>query len=259
MRGRLGGALKFSFAQGLSSLTNYFLSLTLARSLAPAEFGAVSLMLTFAFFAVAAQRAVIGDPALAVGRRAMPMANSMHTILWVFALSASVAIAAAGFVILNWVALVPAAGAFLLVAQDGYRYIAVTKNRLRVVLASDGIWLSLGGAGVGLAVSYSEYGQLGVALWFAGGLLALTFIVAATARSAWPFEGPLYFFRSTRELSGWAALQFGVSNGAIQVTLSVVAVTIGFESFGGFRAIQVVVSPLQVAILALSSPIGPSY
>jgi O-antigen/teichoic acid export membrane protein len=245
----------FGLAQGVSSLSNFCLSLVITHTLPQDEFGSAAFALTFGFFAVSAQRAIVGDPAIAYRAEPPALLRSMGSILWLSAIVAGLLITGVFWPQLGRLASAIGIATILLVAQDGYRYVSAAAGRLRPVVVSDTVWLMLAAVATwGAARGGWTFGQA-FGLWLIGAFVALGILVVTTRALVRPFGRIRQYFIATRELSGWAAIQFASSNGTMQATLSLVTVGIGLTNYAGLRAIQVVASPLQVAVLAMSSPL----
>jgi O-antigen/teichoic acid export membrane protein len=144
----------------------------------------------------------------------------------------------------------------LLLLQDGLRYVAVALHHARIVLASDSVWLAA--AIVAMAASLGHR-SLNVVLgvWLLGGLVAISLLVPTGRKAAAPlgWGSVTGFFGTTRELSGWLALQYMVSNGAVQLAMIGLAVTVGNSDYGGLRSVQLLIAPVLALIFASTSPL----
>lgn len=219
------------------------------------EFGTASLVLSFVYFAVSLQRSGVGDPLLifAPKHSYLPQAAAR----WVLVDAAAVLV---GMVALVWIypQLYPVYLSFvggLLVAQDGLRYGLVALNRRSALLLGDVLWLITAALLLFLASVANLELSYAFAVWIAlsTGTVCMLFLSLQTRRRSAARMGS--FLRATSAVSGWAALQFILSNGAVQAALTLFAIGVGTTNFAGFRATQMVLSPLIVGTLAISSPL----
>src|SRR4051812_46964106 len=121
--------MRFFASQLVTSATNFTVSFFLARSLTIAEFGFASLALLLVYFVVAFQRAAVGDALLVfvTDDRRLGEAGSLIALInatWVAGALCAVSLSLNGHVPL---ALAPAA--FMLLLQDGLRYVWVSRGR----------------------------------------------------------------------------------------------------------------------------------
>lgn len=249
------GSFLFSFSQVLSSLSNLLIGIGLSRNLSLSDFGVVALVLTFIYFAVSLQRSAIGDPLLifSVAHRGTPRAAVRITLLAASSVSATL-----GLITLFFPTAYPYYVPFLggmIVAQDGLRYGLVAIGKRGALLIGDTMWaansalipIMVGLGSVTLNVAFSIWIFVAVGTFL---FLWLQF------RSAAPAGVSIGAFRQiTSKVSSWSALQFILANGSVQTATTLFALAVGASNFAGYRAIQMVLSPLIVGTLALSSPL----
>lgn len=248
-------AILFAGAQGLSSLINFLLSFVLARETTIEQFGLVALVLSIVTLIVASQRAIVGDTAIVFTRTNPHVLTQAISVVRIASLLTGLVCVALSFVFST--AFGPALGlvGFLFVLSDGYRYMLVSAGRPRAVLVSNVVWF----VGAALAGALSLIADLGpvpsILLWVAAGCVAVVILEIQIAEAWRGWSGVGRFFAATKKLSGWMALQYLLTNGIIQGTLIALAAVVGAASYGGYRAIQLVISPLLITVTAASSPL----
>ena len=245
----------FFAAQLVTSATNFVITLALSRALVPAQFGQVALVLTGVFFVLSFQRTVVGDSVLVYGPEQPKLIGAAGAVIvWITGATTLVLLLIRAIVPdrVPWFLVVVA---LLLLLQDGLRYVAVALHHARVVLVSDSLWLAAALVAVAMSVTGGAIDVV-AAVWLAGGVVA-AIVLVPTVSGARARLGPSHvrgFFRETRELSGWMALQYLVSTGAAQLALVGIAAFVGDADFGGLRAVQLLIAPVLALVLASASP-----
>jgi len=259
-------ALAAAADQALSSGTNVVTLLVAARTLAPAEFGAIVVALGVGMVAVTAQRALVGDTLLACGsalpdeaRRPM-MRDALATATAIGALGAAAGLAAGALPYpltadVGWMAVwLPAVA-----LQDAYRYAFFCARRPDQALRADAGWAVVQGAVLlGALLTGRVTAPVFLAAWGLGGLAGA--LVGAALAGLTPVGGrPGRWLRRTRHLSGWFAGQTLVAQSHSQLVVFVVGGALGTAAVGGLRAIQLILMlPAQSLLLAAQSMIVPA-
>lgn len=249
------GSVLFSVSQGFSSLSNLLIGIGLSRNMPIAEFGLISIVLTFVYFSVSLQRSAIGDTSIiftptneGISRAAVRL--TLLAACFVFAAMVSLE--------LMFPAIYPYFVPFLggiLVAQDGLRYGLVAIDRRVALLIGDILWVTnsglvlllMGVAGLTLDEVFR--------IWIAAALLICLFAWLQFQSAAPAGISVMDFKRITSKVSGWSALQFIAGNGSVLIAITLFAAAVGASDFAGYRATQMVLSPIIVGTLALSSPL----
>lgn len=142
-----------------------------------------------------------------------------------------------------------------LMLQDGLRYAVYASGRIIVLLIGDLIWLAASSVFAFLAIFAQFRVTDGLLTWNLIAVLASTGLLLGAVSPVSSLLRPQKCFTVTRRVSGWSGLQFLLANGLGQASLAIMVLFLGTRDFAGFRAVQMVISPLIVAVLALSSPL----
>ena len=248
-------SLEFSFSQGLFSLSSFLLNIVLLRGLNPAEFGAASLALSFVYFAVAFQRSLVGDMMLVFAPKVENIVVAGAKVVARFSLVAFLGMAVVWVILPGVIPSYLPIMAGLIVLQDGLRYAVASGGKALGLLRGDAVWLGSSILAAGVAVTGLVSIGATIALWAVGGVLAALIQVRGIRKLRSIDVSIPDFFRVSGSLSVWNSSQFIVSNGTVQAALTAMAIAVGTHDFAGYRAMQVILGPLLVAVLALSSPL----
>jgi O-antigen/teichoic acid export membrane protein len=244
--------------QGLSSSSNFILSVLVLSQGTPAQFATLSIVLTIYTFFLLLLRAAVGLPVtllyskdLAQGREEELRAAAGATA------GASVAVAAA---VLVW-ALVSSSdrgqwlvlGALLpmLLLQDTARYACFALGRPRAAAEADGLWVVLqvlGSAAVLLVAADAGAATAFLAVWAGAGALSGCFLLGRTGLRPAPGHG--YRWLDThRRLSGRLVTDYVVGAGSHYAVFFALAVVAGSSELGRLKAAQTFLGPLIVLLL----------
>jgi len=230
--------------------------LVAARLLGPNSFGHVVIAMSAVFLAVAAQRAVVGEPALAHVPVLTPLAGR-RVERDALAAAAGIGIAAGLLCLvvslapttlvrdLHWAALwLPT-----IVVQDGVRYVAFSRRRPDLAAASDAAWgIGQGAALLVLVLAGKAWSPSRlITAWGVGALLGAAvgmWLLGVTPRHGRPGR----WVKLSRSLSVWLLPQTTLSQGSAQVSILLVGALLGAEAVGGFRALQTLVMPMGAVI-----------
>lgn len=244
--------------QGLSSSSNFILSVLVLSQGSPSQFATLSIVLTIYTFFVLLLRAGVGLPVtllyskdLAHGREEELRAAAGVTA------GASVAVAVA---VLMWALgsssdrgqwLVLAALLPMLLLQDTARYACFALGRPRAAAEADGLWVILqvvGSATVLLVAADAGAATAFLAVWAGAGALSGCFLVARMGLR--PSIAPGYrWLRAHRGLSGRLVTDYLVGAGSHYAVFFALAVVAGSGELGRLKAAQTFLGPLIVLLL----------
>ena len=240
--------------QAISASTNFVALALMARSLAPAEFGAVALGGAAFVLAIAAGRAVVIEPALIRPANAKTSLTEQAASSFICGIALASAITASSFLLTA-----PTRMIFLLVAaalpgaliQDSYRYFTIQHGMPSHAVKSDSIWLlgviTAGATSAWLDVSTS---MLVLPAWLFGPSMALlaspTFLLASFRVQS----GRLHL-RQSRRLSLSYLTDLILLNSVLQISTFVLAATVGLRETAALRAGNLLFGPLGVVYAGL--------
>lgn len=253
-RSLTSNAAQSALDQGLSSGTNFALVLMAARSLQPEDFGAFAIVVAASVSVIALTRSAVGEPVLALlshsddprglERDALRMAALLGlTGSVVFALLAAMPFHA----LRMFIGLVPLSP--ILAIQDASRYLGFGRRTPAVAVISDMAWLA---ALVPIGLVSLNNLSTPVAVFVTWGASASFGLLAALrALSTSPARGQvLRWLKTSRRLSGWLTMAAVTSQAAGQLTIAIIAGVVGTSSFGGLRAMQALLAPMTVMLVA---------
>ncbi|MFN2606525.1 MAG: hypothetical protein ABR511_01320 [Acidimicrobiales bacterium] len=245
--------------QAVSSLTNFTISVAVARSASPREFGIFSLGLTMYVTLLWASRSVTTEPFVVRFTAAPPdeqraaarQAAGTATVVGMVSACVLVAVGAAGGPLALRVLAAVAVGMPGLLAQDSLRYVLFAAGRARSAAANDGTWLLLQAVVVAALVAAGRASAATLTLAFGASASAAaalgmyqTGVVPAPARAG-------KWLRRHRDLGVPFFLELVAVTGSMQVALLAVAATAGAAAIGAVRAAMLLLGPLTVVFLGL--------
>jgi O-antigen/teichoic acid export membrane protein len=253
----VGGASWGLLDQALSSLTNFALTFTGARSLDPHAFGGFSLAFAAYLLALGLSRSVASEPLVVRFSGAAEeewragVREAAGTAVTV-GLVAGVAAVAAGA---RWGgpagASLVAMGVFfpVLLLQDAWRFAFFATGRGRSAAANDAIWAVTMGLGLLVLTWWGRASTSGFALvWGASGTVA-GLVGMAQVRMVIRPSGARAWLAAHRDLASRFSAQFVVQTGSGQAALYLIAALAGLAAVGGIRAAQVLLGPLNVLFM----------
>lgn len=247
-------------AQGLSSASNFGLTVAVLAAATQRQFATFSICVTASFVVVQIARAAIGLPVLILcsGREQEGEAAALGAAL-AAGMLAGAALMIAGLVAGRYLdgaraqLLVLGAATPLLVLQDVARYVAFARGRPSLAAAGDGSWIALQVAAMALlrAMGHaSPVALLGV--WAGAGAVAGlgTLAVLGTrpalgAAAAWA--------RSHRRLWQKLLAELALNSGSYHVVYFGLAVVAGTAQLGHLKAAQTLYGPVIVLLLGGSN------
>jgi O-antigen/teichoic acid export membrane protein len=260
--GRLGWGVA---DQAVSSLSNFALSLYVARALGASGFGAFSLAFITYSVVLNAARGIATDPMLVrhsgadrpLWRQATARASGTSLVVGTAAGAVS---ALAGLLLPG-----PVGQAFLalglglpgLMLQDSWRFAFFALGRPAAALVNDLVWTLLL---VGTLVVLSGSGGTGVfGCLLAFGLTAAIAAVVglAQARVRPRPAGCVGWVREHRQLSGRYLVENVSASGAAQIRSYVLGAVAGLASVGYVRASEILMGPFLVVLMGISQVAVP--
>jgi O-antigen/teichoic acid export membrane protein len=244
--------------QVISSLSNFALSVLVARQVTVTEYGAFALSFALYGYLVTVSRLLVSQP-LAIRYSGADPAAFSHAARQSTGAAIMVALApAAGMTVVGSIVggtvgpTLIATAALLpgLLLQDAWRTVFIARGQPRVAAANDAAWgvfqvafvLAVSAAGRGSAVGYlSAWGLAGCV---AAALGAVQAGFTPAPREAWRWLAAHW------DLSRYFVSELIAINGATQLMLILVAAVGGLSVTGALRGAQVLTGP--VTILAMS-------
>lgn len=240
--------------QVLSALSNFALSVLLARTVDAAAFGAFAIAFLVYTMAISVERAITGQP-LQIRHSGDPIKDfrtaAAHGLGAVAALGTAFGFASIGAGLLIGgdmaAALVPMGIFFpLLLLQDAARMAWFALSRPREATLLDAIWtvLLFGLAGVALALNLGSLPLL-VGLW--GVTAAVSAFTGLGRLRVLPrFGQALRWMREHRQLAGYLFAEYAVGLGAAQVAILVAGFITTATEVGSLRAAQTLLGPMSI-------------
>lgn len=244
--------------QGLSSSSNFILTVLVLARASPPQFATLAVVLTIYTFFVLLLRAGVGLPVtllysgdMAAGREAELRAAAGVTAAASVAVSAALlvgALAASGDRG-QWVAL----GALLplLLLQDTARYACFARGRPRAAAEADGLWVVL--QLVASAVAWVVVDDAGaatalLAAWAGAGAVSGCFLLARAGLRPAAGAGRRWL-GAHRVLSGRLVTEYLVGAGSHYAVFFALAIVAGAGELGRLKAAQTFLGPLIVLLL----------
>ena len=251
--------------QALSSVTNFALSVFVARAVTPHEFGVFGLVFAAYLLLLNFSRALGSQPMIIrfaaaepdAQREAVPGAAGSALVVGVAA-TAIVGIIAAflsGGSRASLLALAITLPGLLL--QDTWRFIFFAIARPAAAAVNDGVWA--GAQFIAFGALYAYGVRTAAPYVFAWGL-------AATIAAAWGlvqahalpgFPAGIRWLKAHRDIGPMLSLEFFATSATGQLTLFCVAPFAGLDGVASLRAAQVALGPLTIlyaALLIVASP-----
>lgn len=251
--------------QALSSGTNFALTILVARSVSPDEFGAFAVAISIYLVCLTLGRSSISETVtLSLGRSGELLqglaAAGLSATLWL-AVVVGALIAGAAAVLhatsLGTILLVLALAVPGLLVQDYKRIVFFASGRPERAFVSDGLWalLQLGGVVIAGANGWGAPAVL-LGIWGASALLSAALWPAAT-RGWWRHNGLRWLRRNRGVVAPLAGegLLFQFGNQAAVFLLGAIA---GLAQAGGYRAAQSLFGPVTVLVLGLRTAVLPA-
>ncbi len=245
--------------QGVSSVTNFAITLIVARAADPLSFGAFALALATYAFMLWVSRSLSTEPyvirfATAPVEDQRVAARSAAGTALVTGLASVAVLLAVGLVSAPHsfaVIVVMAVGMPGLLLQDSYRYVLITAGRARAAAINDSVWFAVQ---MGLVVGLEVTGRASTVN------LTVVFVVAAAVASAvgaaqtrvLPAIGgcPSWVVRH-KDLGVAFLVELIAVSGALQVTLVLLAAFYSVAIVGQLRAALLLLGPVTVVSMGV--------
>lgn len=244
--------------QGLSSSSNFLLSVLVLSQGSASQFATLSIVLTIYTFFLLLLRAAVGLPVtllysrdLAHGRdnelraaagvtAGASVVVALGVLLWALATSSDRG---------QWLVL----GALLpmLLLQDTARYVCFALGRPRAAAEADGVWVILqvvGSAAVLLAAAGTGAVTALLAMWAGAGAVSGCFLLARTGLRPAVGHGARWV-QTHRRLAGRLVTDYLVSAGSHHAVFFALAVVAGSGELGRLKAAQTFLGPVVVLLL----------
>jgi len=250
--GRFGWALA---DQLLSSATNFFLALLVARTVGPRELGAFSMAYATFIFSLGAVRAIAGELLVvrhsAVSadewrdgvKRSAGTALMVGIVIGIGCLTAGVIV---GGPFKNVLSIVGVSLPFLLV-QDVWRFAFFARRRGSAAFLNDLVWAAV----IFAAFAVLRHSDVSSVSWFTFGWAAagsLAAIVGAFQLKVLP-SGPLAavkWLRRHRDIAPRFFAEFAVGTGVSSLALFAIGAIAGLGELGRLRAGEIALGPINV-------------
>jgi O-antigen/teichoic acid export membrane protein len=246
--------------QGFSSLTNFLISVAVARSVSVSEFGAFTIGITVYYILVEFVRPLAFEPLL-IRYSGKEAAAQRHAASG--ATSAALAVGlVSGVLVLCTALLVPDTVRPVLVAlalilpgllvQDACRYALLAAGRARDAAVNDILWAVLS-VGALTVLSFTTSGGADVlflAWGLAGTVCGVVGLVQVTAlprlRAGWAWV------REHRDLSPRFVAEYVIDAGSFQLTVLLVGAIGGLSALAALNGARLLLGPVGVVFLAVS-------
>lgn len=245
--------------QGVSSLTNFGLSVVVLRAVGPREFGAFTLMLATYMVALCLWRGLGGDPQL-VRHSGGTLADRRAASRSATGLALAIGLAGAGLLMVMSAVVGGVVGAALLylavvlpglLLQDAWRYTFFADQTPARALANDVVWGVLQAALTAwvLVFGHESMGTL-VLAWGVSATLAAG--VGAWQANAMPHPAAaLTWLRQHRDLGPRFAAETGIALLAWQGGFVLIGAVAGLTVLGHLNAARVLLGPFNLLALGM--------
>lgn len=260
--GRLAGRASFNLVdQMLSAVTNVLLAVVVARAGDAAEFGAFSVAFLVFTMLIGLERAAAGDP---LGIRFSAVTGTERRTVFGFAIGAvlGTSVLAAVPVAVCGLLLGGSLGAALLalavvlpglLLQDLCRMAFFAEGRPQLAVLDDVVWGVLELA-VMVALVAGGVGHAWVFVLVWGGAATVAALLGLACLAVGPVvRGVVGWVRAQRDLSGYLLLEFLLGAGSAQTGVLLVGVIGSVDDVGAFRGAQILLGPLGVLAMAVST------
>ena len=251
--------------QALSSLTNFGLSLVIARAVSPTHFGAFSLAFATYLLAMGVVRGVVAQPLIiryatapeASWRAAARQATGAAVVLAVgaAAVAAAVGVVASGPLGQAYLALALTFPGLLL--QDSWRFAFLAQGKPRAAFTNDLVWaVVLFPILIGMTVAGDASVFSATLAW--GGSATVAALVGVFQSRAVPRPGQaLQWWRDQRDVAPAYLGEFAATAGATQAGMFGISAVSNLVVVGALRAAEVLMGPLKTVGQGLRMVLQP--
>ena len=257
-RGLLARTAWSFVGQGLSSASNFFLSVLVLWQGTEAQFATLSVVFTIYTFFVLLMRAAVGLPVTLLFSKDFGEGRQPELRVAAGASFGASVLVAAGMLAAGALSsgndgqwLVLGATMPLLLLQDTARYVCFAAGKPRVAAEADGLWVFLqvaGSAAVLLLADPADAGTAYLAVWAGAGALSGCFLLRRTSLRPAPAAG-LGWWRAHRALTTRLVVDFSIGAGSHYAVFFGLAVVAGAAELGRLKAAQTFLGPLIVLLL----------
>ncbi len=250
--------------QSFASLRNSFLLLAVAASAGVEVFGAFAVAYTAVSFVLAVARAYVGIP-LTIDLPLVGQAGSTSSLTG-HAMSLSLAASVPVLAVLALAGAIDSQHAGMLVAlglvapvvllQDTIRYVASATGRPTAALVADACWLAAAVGVLALGVAGTQSPDVLVALWGAGGAIALVVGWWGVGRPVLRIDGLRRVVAEDRRRTRLGA-EGAISASTSLLTVNGIAIFAGASVVGEVRAATTLFGLMSVMLVFLSFGLGP--
>ncbi len=244
--------------QGLSSSSNFVLSVLVLSRASRVEFATLSVVLTTYTFLVLLLRSVVGLPVTLLYSHGLGRGNERDfraaagvTLVVSVVAGAALLVAAAVSPRDRGQLVVLGAALPLLLLQDAARYAWFAMGRPRMAAEADGLWVLLQVVGSALVLTLAGTGAPATLLlgaWAGAGAVSGCFLVLRTR--LWPAPAAGYrWLVAHRALCGKLVTDYLVGAGSHYAVFFGLAVVAGSDELGRLKAAQTFLGPLIVLLL----------
>lgn len=248
--------------QGLSSATNFGLSVLAGRLLGAGGLGTVYLAFSVYLIVLMVQRSLVTETLLAITSALDPQRRARTARLGLTMSILGGVTATVLVIALGAVASGTSSTAFFLIApwlvgslvQDFWRSLLFRERRGASAAANDALWFIAMAAAIPLAVAVRSESAV-MAVWGLGACAGAAFgfrqtrIVPASILEAWT-----WWRTEAWPFGRWNAATSVVANVGSNVEAFVIAGILGASALGGFRAVQSIFAPLSLIAPAVGLP-----
>jgi hypothetical protein len=242
--------------QGLSSMTNLVLSVSVARAVAPSEFGVFALGMAAYWMTLTVARSITSQPLVARYSAAedatwREAATSSLGAVVVIGLLCAFGLAVAGIVVagaLGSVLFAIATCLPALVLRDGYRFAFFAKRRGRSAFLNQLLWSVLLLSGLTAATLLAPPSVITtILIWGASGAIATAVAILQARLVPRPMRA-WGWWRGERDIAVPYAAEAFVTTATGQIYLYGVAAIAGISAVAAVRGAEVILGVLQVVL-----------
>lgn len=256
-------------SQSLSSGTNFASGVLVARTLGPTQFGQFSIVFAIWLIALGFNRALIVQPHIvrAAGLQAADADRNVARAAFLVLVTGGLG---GGMVILTSIALRANDSALwaglavfalflpVLLIQDFVRLEAISRRRGSVAAISDASFAITLAVGFPLALSAGLTVGSSLLVWGLGALVGALIGLALLGIRPRPLSIRAMDLRQVGRVGGWFALSTVLFSVGTQVTIVVMAASLGSAAVGGLRSAQSLFFPIALLAMAAEMSLLPA-
>ncbi|WOF44586.1 hypothetical protein KNJ79_06605 [Sphingopyxis indica] len=253
-----------SVDQALSSLSNLVASIIAAHALEPADFGVFGIIFAIYLLAIDSVRAITGETLLLAGAQRAKEAAAINLVVSAaFGLLIGMVVLAGSYFVDGALATglaILGFGLAGLTVQDTIRYIGFAAKQIHLSLIADSLWLAF----MAVASLLTATGETASLARVAGTWI---FTGCAAALCTLPFvrvHGPIFtrltlWLREKRVMMASLLIDRGIVSATQQSVIFIIAILIGLEGNAAYRGAQIVMGPINVFAMGISTAMIPHF